>query len=393
MYSDSFIQFVKQNIDRNPSEIALKSGERYDFSMSDAASFIYGMQKIKEKVPEWYFNFNLIIPARVSLEQSSSYHTAQFKQQFFEDKIVCDITGGFGVDSFYISKVSKRVHYYETNKQLASVVSHNFGILGVKNIEINSSEINNQSTLPLCDVIYCDPSRRDENNRRMYAIADCSPNISDLKNHLFEFAPKIVVKLSPMSDITKSVNELGSVSAVYIISVNNECKELLFVLDKNNNTNSEYDIFSINIQEHKTESFCHTLQQEREASIKFDIPKEGTFLYEPNSSILKSGAFKSVANTFGICKLEKSSHLYTSSNLADNFPGRVFLTEKIYPFKKQKLSDIFEKYPKANISVRNFPLKSEELRKKLKIEEGGEIYLFGTTDCFGEKQIICCKKY
>ena len=323
-------------------------------------------RQIREKLPTWFAEEDLVFPSKIAAEQCSSEQTAMYKQRLVSpDDRLCDLTGGLGIDSFYFSRQVRIVYYIERFAEYCEAARNNFQTLGADNIVvINEDSVSHLPHLPAVSVFYIDPARRGEGNKRVYALADCEPDLPALLPKLLELAPRVLAKLSPMADIQQTLALLPGTEAIHILSVRNECKEVLM------------DI--------RREIFSFSLEEERQAVLHF-APSVLSFLYEPNASVMKAGAFKTVALRFGVEKLHASSHLYTSAELKTDFPGRIFTVDAVYTFNNRLCKEIGKEIPKANIAVRNFPLSVDELRKKSKIKEGGDVFLFATTLSSGEK--------
>jgi hypothetical protein len=273
----------------------------------------------------------------------------------------------------------------EQNRELCDIAEHNFEVLGLQNVAIeNSTNETFLEKMSAVDVIYLDPSRRDDTGKKVVRIEDCSPDVSEIQDLLLAKAKMVLIKFSPMLDISLAIKNLKKVSEVHVISVENECKELLFLLY----SEKEYiSYITVNLNKNNDiEKFYFTFEEEQNAEISFATTIE-KYLYEPNTSILKAGAFKSVARQFNIKKLHVNSHLYTSDNLISDFPGRTFAVKDWFVPNKKNLNSFVSETKKANISVRNFPLSVAEIRKKTGLREGGDVYLFATT--LSNKKKIC----
>ncbi len=299
-----------------------------------------------------------------------------------------DLTGGFGIDCSYISRNFSKAHYVERNENLCSVAAHNFALLGLGHIEIingNSEQV--LQTLPPCDWIFLDPARRDGAGKKVVALADCEPDVAALREQLLQKARRVMVKCSPMLDITAACRQLGCVSEVHTVAVNNECKELLFILDSE--AAGAIRVCCVNIVNGSAQTFAFPMDDAPEAGY---APEVGAYLYEPNAAIQKAGCPSSLATSYGVQKLHRNSNLYTSDALAAQFPGRTFKVTGIAGFSKNELKMLLGDLKRANLTVRNFPETVQQLRKRLKLSEGGDIYLFATTLADGRKVLVRCEK-
>lgn len=400
---ERFFSFIKEHAEDNTSALLLSASKFEGIDVRLAASTIEGRRKMALKVPEWGERFDLIYPSSVNVEQCSSSYTAELKQRYFRNSNVFDLTGGLGVDSYYISKVARSVKMFEQNSVLCAAVKSNFSRLGADNIELFCKRVEKIEDIEGFSSgtdysVYIDPSRRSESGGRIFAIRDYDPDVVAMKDSLFKHASRVVVKVSPMADITSLARVLPECSEIAIISVFNECKELLLILDRERAENplktAEIPVTAWNLRRSGKiwESFCWTMREESEFSAEFGEPESGMYLYEPNSSILKGGAYKTAGARFGLTKAETSSHLYFGRERVNSFPGRIFRIIDICDFGKTGIKHISKTYPKANVSVRNFPLSSNELLERLKIEEGGETYIFGTLLPHNLRKLIVCKK-
>lgn len=381
--------FIRQNEHNNIRELALKlDKEKYRKSDIDLVlKQISGRQTAKNKFPGWYVCDEIIYPAHLSLEQASSEAAAKYKATLIPDgnKTFVDLTGGMGVDFAFLSQRFAHSVYVEQNRELCDIAEHNFEVLGLQNVAIeNSTNETFLEKMSAVDVIYLDPSRRDDTGKKVVRIEDCLPDVSEIQDLLLAKAKMVLIKFSPMLDISLAIKNLKKVSEVHVISVENECKELLFLLY----SEKEYiSYITVNLNKNNDiEKFYFTFEEEQNAEISFATTIE-KYLYEPNTSILKAGAFKSVARQFNIKKLHVNSHLYTSDNLISDFPGRTFAVKDWFVPNKKNLNSFVSETKKANISVRNFSLSVAEIRKKTGLREGGDVYLFATT--LSNKKKIC----
>lgn len=377
MTASNFIKFIQEHENDDPNQLILSAHKYPGIDVRFAAEQIIARKTIKDKLPEWHARKEIVYPSRLSTEQCSSETTARYKQGLVRGNTVCDLTGGLGVDSYYFSQVAQKVIYVERMPEYVESAIRNFQWLEADNITCESGDAYQMAKGIQADTFYLDPARRAKNNRRMFALADCEPDILQLKSILLEKARRLIIKISPMADLTETLRLLPETQEIHILAVKNECKELLFVLE-NAPGPKPVSIQAVNFTPQGTQTFHFTQKEEREANAPF-VSTHGNYLYEPNAAILKSGAFKTPALRYGLDKLERHSHLYMSPNLVADFPGRIFAVEQTLDFSSKLLKTLGRTFPKANITVRNFPLTVAELRKRSGIQDGGDTYLFATT--------------
>lgn len=386
-------QFIRDHASGDANRLLLGAKKYPQLDVPFLVDQILSRRQIREKLPSWYANEDLIFPAKIAAEQCSSERTALYKQRLVSssDKL-CDLTGGLGIDSYFFSQKVRQLTYIERFPVYCEAARHNFQVLGADNITVrNENSVDIVSDLPEVDVFYLDPARRGEGNKRVFALSDCEPDLPRLLPLLLQKAPRVIAKLSPMADLQQTESLLPGTVAIHVLSVRNECKELLFDIRREAIV-PNLPIYCVDFTAAGTEhSFTFTAEEERNAPLAL-ATQVSTYLYEPNASILKAGAFKSVAQQYGLKKLHVSSHLYTSDTLVSDFPGRSFRVEKVLPFSNKVCKSVAQKIPQANITVRNFPMSVDELRKKTKIQEGGDVYLFATTLSDGGKVLVVCRK-
>ncbi|MFM9987308.1 THUMP-like domain-containing protein [Flavobacterium sp.] len=380
-------EFISQNINANISKLALQKNPFPEVPWVEILTQISAKSKAKEKLPTWYSHENIIYPSKISVEQTSSEKTALYKSSLVSGESLIDLTGGFGVDDYYFSKKINQVYHCELNATLSEIVKHNFEILNQTNIICLDGD--SFKTLKKLnqhfDWIYIDPSRRSDTKGKVFMLKDCLPNVPELLEDYFKFSHKILIKTAPILDITSGLSELKNVKTIHIIAVNNEVKELLWEIEKN--YENAITIKTINFNKEKEEIFEFILNEKIEPNI-YKLPKK--YIYEPNSSILKSGAFELIANKYKLRKLHQHSHLYTSNEIID-FPGRLFKIETSFEYNKNEMKKFLQN-TKANITTRNFPETVENIRKKWKISDGGNSYTFFTTDANNRKIVLICAK-
>ena len=388
--------FIKQHLTDDVRVLALKTKKAEGLDLPFALSQIEGWQKALKKIPSWAVNDGILYPPHLSMEQCSSQLTALYKQSIIKGTkgamgSFADLTGGFGIDCYFIGQIFKQCHYVERQEILCDLARHNFNALGLNTIEVHQADAQDflQQSIHL-NWIFMDPSRRDSHGGKMAALEDCIPNVLELKESLLEKADYVMLKLSPMLDIKQAATVLGtSVKEVHVVSVDNECKELLFVLHGHTNDTS-MKIHTVNLSSNGKEPQLFTFTSDDEKLPCTYAKHLMTYLYEPNTSVLKAGAFKSIARFYRFEKLHPSSHLYTSDQLDKEFPGRIFQIHDYTLFNMKSLKLFLKDIRQANLTVRNFPQSVAELRKKLKLGEGGDTYLFATTLLHEEKVLIHC---
>lgn len=364
-------RFLLDEINSDPKKIALSKSPFKNVSSSELATQIESRQKTKKKLPLWFNADSIYYPPTISIEQASSETTALYKSKLIpKNGTVIDLTGGFGVDTLYFSLKSKSVIHCEINSQLSEIASHNAKQLGRENIHfINGNGIdyitqNNN----IYNTVFIDPSRR-VNTRKVFKLDDCEPNIIQYQGELLKKSQQVIIKTSPLLDISLSISQLNHVKEVHIISLKNECKELLFILEKDFLNAPFIHATLINDDNEYTFSFLET--EEKKATFQIGEPLQ--YLYDPDVAILKAGCFKLISKYYKLNKLNQNTHLYTSNNRIESFPGRVFKVKEVYEYKdfkkiKTKLA--------ANVIAKNFPLNVESLRKKYKIEESENSFIF-----------------
>ena len=385
------LRFIEENVRADVRSLALQAKKYPQVDMAMAVVQIAGRQIAEAKVPSWYRTEGLLYPKHLSMEQCSSEATAIYKAGLVDGDTFADLTGGFGIDCSFLSRKFKQADYVERQSELCELAEHNFPLLGLKIGVHNEDGVEYLKQMHPVDVLFLDPARRDGHGGKTVAISDCEPDVSALEDLLVEKAKKVMVKLSPMLDLSLALKALKYVQEVHIVSVNNECKELLLILEKSTDS-SEIVIHCEQITstgEHQHYAF--TQEQERTSDCPLSA-EVGAYLYEPNASILKAGAYRSLTQTYPVNKLHASSHLYTSPYYIEDFPGRRFQVEAVSGFGKKELKTLLQGLEKANLTIRNFPSSVAELRKRLKLKEGGECYLFATTLSDESKVIIKCRK-
>ena len=352
---------------------------------------IEGWQLARKKIPRWAETDGLLFPPRLSMEQCSSQQTALYKRGVVERLLegqcqrMMDLTGGFGIDFSYMAPLFREAIYIEQQEQLCQIAQHNFQLLGLQHAEVRNAQ--SQDVLAAYgepSLIYADPARRDDAGRKVVLLQDCQPDVVSLQDELMAHARVVMLKLSPMLDIQQALRQLRCVREVHVVSVDGECKELLLVMYQQE---APLRYYCVNITDHVQETVVE------EASVRPVISgQEMAYLYEPNASILKAGVQDALCNIYKVEKLHAFSHLFTSDRLIEDFPGRKFRILGRSDFGKQGLRNLLAGVKQANITVRNFPATVQELRKKLKLADGGSVYLFATTMSDNSHALLRCEK-
>lgn len=368
-------QFIIDHLHDDVRRLAFKT-------VPPAIDLRYALQQIEarrrltDKVPTWESNLQLEFPPHLSVEQCSSERTAHYKTTLLQGDTLVDLTGGMGVDCYFLSANFRHTHYVEQQPLLAELAGKNFALLDADIVVHNCpAETFLEQSAPV-SAIFIDPARRDNSGRKMVSISDCTPDVAALQHTLFAKAPNVLIKLSPMLDIAVVLRELQHVKAIHVVAVDNECKELLVELERH--YTAEPVLHAVNLTAAQTERFTFRPSEERH-TLPTMAAGVGRYLYEPNAALLKAGAFRTIAHRFGIDKLHTNSHLYTSDTLQNDFPGRRFEVEAVVPFKSKLKPADLRHTDKACIATRNFPLSVADLRKVLKIGDGGDTFIFATT--------------
>lgn len=392
--NDATRAFIRAHATDDVRQLALRGTKDPQVDLPFALQQIEGRQKAQAKLPEHFAQEDVLYPATQSMEQCSSAITADYKATLIEGTSLADLSGGFGVDTFAFARHFQRCTYIEPQADLCDIVRHNATVFRLDNIEIRQGTMEELlGNIGQVDWLYVDPSRRDSHGRRVVTLEACTPDLTQclplLRTHARE---GVLAKLSPLIDLGGTLRQLPETTEIHVVAVNGECKEVLFMLRFGEKTHdTPIKIRAVNFVQGQPRTFTFTLEEEAAAKPELAAIL-GTYLYEPNAAILKAGAFKCLATRFGIQKLHPHSHLYTSDTLLPDFPGRVFkITEQI-PFGKRAAAAVATFTDRANVAVRNFPLTAEELKAKLKLKDGGGIYLFGTTLSGGDKTLLLCKR-
>ena len=419
-------EFIIQFRESDPRRLALQASRYPDVDMPFALNQIQGWQTAQRKLPSWAACDGVVYPPHLNMEQCSSEPTARYKQQVARrwveavqpdaDTCMTDLTGGFGVDFSFTSRCFSSATYVERNASLCDVVSANLPRLGIQNATAKCAEAEDVlEQLEPQTMIFLDPARRDEHGAKTVLIADCTPDVCQLLPRLMAKSQFVMLKLSPMLDWHKAIVDLdGKVREVHIVSVDGECKELLLVLADNGTKNVQ--VFCVDIQsrpdsegQYPRSEFVYSIATNAQEEVVENNSKlenstsaqptnsklktqNSKFLHEPNASVMKAGCFDEIARAYGICAISRNSHLFLSDREIDGFPGRSFAIDAVTTMNKRQLRQTLSGMKQANIAVRNFPLSVAELRKRLKLSDGGDTYIFATTTSDGDHILMITHK-
>ena len=406
--------FIQSHINDDTAGLLLAARRYADVDVPFAVEQIKARKRLKGKLPEWYANPDLIMGGRVPAEQCSSEQTARYKRSIIKSlelrderlelKSLCDMTGGMGVDFWYMSEGMEQAIYTERNETLCEIARHNFKILGRESVIVRCGD-GRELPIPSVDIIYLDPARRAGDGSRVYAIEDCEPNVIEWQDELLQHAKMVLVKLSPMVDLTDVLRKLHNVTDIYIVGVKNECKEVLVKATRPHplwgtggtegcRSGNEVQIHCVDFFADRKIEYAYIYNSSGSAHRVSPPPLGvGGLLYEPDVTLMKAQAFGSLCQRFPVHQLDYETHLMTSDEFIADFPGRIFEVEELIPFSSKMLKRLKNEMPQANIATRNFPLSADELRKKTGIKDGGEVYLFGAkVKDMGQMLLKCRKK-
>ncbi len=385
LLDQSIQEFIHHNLNANVQELAFQKVKYPEWPFEKVLDQIQSRQKAKKKLPTWYSNAEVLFPPPISMEQCSSERTANYKASLVKGESVLDLTGGFGIDTAFISKQFSSATYVEQNEWLSALASHNFRALS---LDVKVVTTKAEAFLigdNRFDLIYIDPARRSNLNQKVIRLEDYSPNVLDLLPEIVNKSERFMIKVSPMFDIKLGLEQLKYLDEVHVVAVKNEVKELLFI--GSHNVINSPKIVAVNLD---SEQPILEFSYAEEEGLQLDLGKLESYLYEPNAAIIKSGAYKKVSIQYGLKKLHPNTHLYTSDNFISAFPGRVFRVQNEIKPNRKEVKNLIPSL-KANLTIRNYPMSVNELRKKIGLKEGGEQFLFGLTDIESRKLVLCQK--
>ena len=409
MLTEKDIEFIKANEGADVTRLLLGKAPS-GVNLPLCAKCIQARAKMKVKAPLWWENWSLAYPFSVSVEQGSSQTTALLKQRIIKELfnnlpdrdarynntpdsnpcgiITADLTGGMGIDSYFISQIASTHYYFERTTELCEATEYNFAQLGTGNIVVSNRDVTANDCAVLKELaqkdislVYIDPARRTATGDKAILLQDYEPNVIELQEHLFAISRYVLIKVSPMADIKLNLKYLPNTRAVYIVTVDNECKELLFLLDREHS--GAEPVINVVQKDNVT-----LLLSEEEAATATYTSTLGKYLYEPGKGMLKAGAYKLISEKYGCQKLAVSTHLYTSDEEIADFPGKTYLVEEVVPFNKKTLKEVAKRFPKADLTARNFPMDTNALKKLSGIKDGGSNHIFAVTLHNGDKVLV-----
>lgn len=415
---ENLLKFVIEHASDDTSRLILDRTKYSGIDIELAVNCIESRRKLKGKVQEWWKEPGLVFPLKLSAEQCSSSATGQYKAELAQkvaskpEWSIADLTGGLGVDTWFFSKKASKVIYNEKQTLLCDAARHNFNVLGAGNIRIINYEAATENILEIIgtgtDIVYMDPARRGESGRKVFLIEECTPDALTLKDEIFRYTRHIIIKLSPMADISMVCERLGcTCREVHVVSVCGECKELLIWMDRE--WNDEYTISAVEIHNNYSPAvFTFRPSDEREFCNNV-IPRDDTmsarsssgassYLFEPGKSLMKAGPYNLIAQRFAVCKLGSSTHCYLTDSegtaqLLKSY-GKVYRILECHPLDKRSMKEVGKKYPKAEVTARNIPMDTETLRKKTGVTSGDDAHIFGLkSDSKGNLLFVAKREY
>ncbi|MEM7297419.1 MAG: hypothetical protein AAF391_04035 [Bacteroidota bacterium] len=376
--------FIQANLLADVNSLILNPPKEFKERIKLIADQILSRQKAKNKLVDWVANPDLLFPPPLSIEQASSSVTSGYKASLIKGTQLVDLTGGTGIDCLALSDQFEHSTYVEQNRWLCELFSHNAQVVGKKIAVVNDSCENFLQNRPEKATYFLDPARRDHSKNKVFKLEDCSPNLVELLPFFQQYADRVLVKLSPLVDLTSVIKEVSGIAQLHVVSVKNDCKELLLSLDFA--TDHEPKVVAVNLDSFQPD-FTFQLTEEAASTPSFGELKR--YLYEPNTSIMKAGAFKLMCQRYSLTKLGTNTHLYTSDVLIADFPGKVF---QVVAEADSRTIQEHATNGSINVITRNYPLTPEKLKKKFKIKDGGDHFLIGFRDWKEKPRLVICKK-
>lgn len=401
MLTPEELRLVAVNRGAEPSRIALSVKAAADVRPMVVAQQIDAYNRLVSKVSTWAKQDGLQFPFPVAIQQCSSEPLARFRQKIIEGESLADLTGGLGVDCYFMGRNMRRVVYVDAHPDAVEAVRHNYSVLGVSNTDFVNSTA--EEYLKTCeeasarfDNIFIDPSRRSSSGGRVFRLEDCSPDVTTIAPSMLRVADTVYIKLSPLLDISQVISQLPCVSDVYAIGHATECKDLLVVLKSGQDAHNEPIIHAQMLSDDGEPvspiSFCQSEEKSAVARLADHLPSVGEKIFVPSPAVMKAAPFSLLTNIYDLVMLGSGTHIYLGQNDIADFPGRRFVIVGVFDLSKSSVGELRKAYPTAAVAVRNFPMSADELRKKLKIGESSQNFLFGVSAASGKPQLIVCHK-
>ena len=399
MTEENFSNFVLAHDDDDPARLLLSAGRWPDIDVRRAARAIEARRKVRDKIPSWLAHPAIDYPSSLSLEQCSSEETARYKQAFVpagkadaaDSGAVADLTGGLGVDTWMLAQRAATVDYCERNPELCAAARHNFAVLGLGNVTVHEGDgvAWLRSHPGRFGLIYLDPARRGGGSggsgRRLYDIADCEPNLLEIKELLLEKADRVLAKISPMADITRTLSQLPEIEELHIVAAGGEVKEILLLMAPRKAASSP-----VIVAAEGNRRFAFRPFEEPEAEIRY-ATAIGRYLFQPSKALRKAGAFRLLSHRFDLAKLAPSTHLYTADAPVADFPGKTFEVTEVLPWNNATVKELRHRFDRLELTAHNFPLDTEALRHRLSLPGGGSLHAFATTLSDRQRILIICR--
>ena len=379
--------FIATHRNEDVQKLAFSSKKYPDVDMPVAIQQIAGWQQARQKTPSWAAVDGIVYPPHLNMEQCSSEQAARFKAQLVKGETLVDLTGGFGVDCYFMSQGFVHTDYVECDASLAALVAENFTHRADITIHVaDSTDYLNR--MGAVDCVMLDPSRRSATGHKVAALSDCSPNVLELRDLLLRKAQRVVLKLSPMLDVCQAVRALGpSVTDVYVLAIDGECREMLMLMG---GASDVVMLHGVHLHHGVTDCFTYTQAEEEACPLKV-ADAVLSYLYEPNAALMKLGAFRLLTKRYDLRMLHANSHLYTADELISDFPGRVMRVRRCVGMGKREQRDL-SSLGRANVCTRNFPMSSDALRRRLRLLDGGDVFVYGTTLHDGRHVVLVCDR-
>lgn len=390
MSEENFIRFLSEHEGDDPARLLLSADRWPGIDVRRAARLIEGRRKLRDKVPSWHAFPEIDYPDSIALEQCSSEEAARYKQAFVpEGGRIADLTGGLGVDCWMMSRRAATAHYCERDAGRAAAAQHNFAVLGAGNITVHEGDgiawLEGQPER--FDLIYLDPARRDKTAGRVYDIAACEPNLLEIKDILLNKASRVLAKISPMADISRTLEQLPEIREVHVVAVGGEVKELLLLLEPADGRPRPEPLI---VAAEGALRFAFAPAEEAAATVRH-ADRIGRYLYQPSKALRKAGAFRLLSQRFGLAKLAPATHLYTADDVVEGFPGKCFEVEEVLDWGRAAIADLRHRHSRLEMTALNFPLDTEALRRRIGIPGGGDRHIFATTLNDKRKILLICK--